>query len=214
LPVGGIKEKILAAKRAGIKEIILCSRNKKDIDEISPRYLKNLKINYVQTVDEVIEKASNSILDKIKGLFPKKDDSTPNNNSNKANMDATKFAALFAVLNLTAMESTKDGVHMSMEQAEQINTALADAVKAKADMTAAQTERDSVLTALNEIDPTVAAAEGHAAKVTAVKAKLAAKPGKQPTGNGGGDGGSPSADGVDWDAINNLPHNQAADQVV
>ena len=57
MPVGGIKEKILAAKRAGIKEIILCLRNKKDIEEINPSYLKDLKITYVQTVDEVIEKA-------------------------------------------------------------------------------------------------------------------------------------------------------------
>ncbi len=57
MPVGGIKEKILAAKRAGLKEIILCERNKKDIDEIDQRYLKDLKIHYVQTVDEVIEEA-------------------------------------------------------------------------------------------------------------------------------------------------------------
>lgn len=57
LPVGGIKEKILAAKRAGIKEIILCSRNKKDIDEIQDNYLKGLKIHYVERVDEVLETA-------------------------------------------------------------------------------------------------------------------------------------------------------------
>ncbi len=55
LPVGGIKEKILAAKRSGIKEIILCSRNKKDIDEIPEQYIKGLKINYVDTVDEVLD---------------------------------------------------------------------------------------------------------------------------------------------------------------
>ncbi len=42
LPVGGIKEKILAAKRANIKEIILCDENKRDIDEIKPEYLKGL----------------------------------------------------------------------------------------------------------------------------------------------------------------------------
>ena len=54
LPVGGIKEKILAAKRAGIKEIILCNRNKKDIDDIDPKYIKGLKINYVDNVEEVL----------------------------------------------------------------------------------------------------------------------------------------------------------------
>ncbi len=57
LPVGGIKEKILAAKRAGIKEILLCDRNRKDIGEIDDHYLKGLKIEYVKTVDEVLEKA-------------------------------------------------------------------------------------------------------------------------------------------------------------
>ncbi|MCK5701790.1 MAG: endopeptidase La, partial [Cyclobacteriaceae bacterium] len=57
LPVGGIKEKILAARRAGIKEIILCEKNKKDIDEIDATYLSSLNIHYVNTVDQVIELA-------------------------------------------------------------------------------------------------------------------------------------------------------------
>ena len=57
LPVGGIKEKILAAKRANIKELILCEKNRKDIDEINPRYLKGLKFSYVKTMDEVIQLA-------------------------------------------------------------------------------------------------------------------------------------------------------------
>lgn len=55
LPVGGIKEKILAAKRAGIVDIILCSKNRKDISEIPAVYLKDVKIHYVDTVDEVVE---------------------------------------------------------------------------------------------------------------------------------------------------------------
>ena len=55
LPVGGIKEKILAAKRAGIKEIILCSKNKKDIDEINVGYLKGLEFHYVSQMKEVID---------------------------------------------------------------------------------------------------------------------------------------------------------------
>lgn len=61
LPVGGIKEKILAAKRAGIKEIILPSKNKKDISEIKPVYIKDLKIHYADHVDEVVKIA---LLDK------------------------------------------------------------------------------------------------------------------------------------------------------
>ncbi len=55
LPVGGIKEKILAAKRANIKEIILCSENKQDIDEIKPDYIKGLTFHYVKEMSEVLQ---------------------------------------------------------------------------------------------------------------------------------------------------------------
>lgn len=54
LPVGGIKEKILAAKRAGIREIIMCNQNEKDIEEINAQYLKGLKFHYVDTAAEVL----------------------------------------------------------------------------------------------------------------------------------------------------------------
>ena len=57
LPVGGIREKILAAKRAGIKEINLCCENKKDIDDIKKEYLKGLKFHYVDHIKEVLETA-------------------------------------------------------------------------------------------------------------------------------------------------------------
>ncbi|MDV6170036.1 endopeptidase La [Flavobacterium sp. DG1-102-2] len=57
LPVGGIKEKILAAKRANIKEIILCHENKRDIDEIKPEYLEGLTFHYVKEMPEVIKYA-------------------------------------------------------------------------------------------------------------------------------------------------------------
>ena len=55
LPVGGIKEKILAAKRAGIKEIILCAENIRDIEEIPEIYLKGLEFHYVTDVFEVFD---------------------------------------------------------------------------------------------------------------------------------------------------------------
>ena len=55
LAVGGIKEKILAAKRAGVKEIILCEQNKKDVDEINKRYLKGLSFYYVNKMNDVID---------------------------------------------------------------------------------------------------------------------------------------------------------------
>ncbi|MEQ8304815.1 MAG: endopeptidase La [Cyclobacteriaceae bacterium] len=54
LPVGGIKEKILAAKRSGIKEIILSHKNKRDIDEIEKVYIRGLKFHFVDTVDQVL----------------------------------------------------------------------------------------------------------------------------------------------------------------
>lgn len=57
LPVGGIKEKILAAKRAKIKEIILCEENKKDIEEIKEEYLKGLSIHYVKEMHDVLDLA-------------------------------------------------------------------------------------------------------------------------------------------------------------
>jgi ATP-dependent Lon protease len=55
LPVGGIKEKILAAKRANIKEIILCQENKSDIEEIKPEYIDGLTFHYVKEMSEVID---------------------------------------------------------------------------------------------------------------------------------------------------------------
>ena len=64
LPVGGIKEKILAAKRANIKEIILCKSNRKDILEIKEDYIKDLKFHYVTEMQEVINLALTK--DKVK----------------------------------------------------------------------------------------------------------------------------------------------------
>jgi ATP-dependent Lon protease len=57
LPVGGIKEKVLAAKRAGLKEIILCAQNEKDVDEIEPAFIKGVKFHYVKNMSQVLEAA-------------------------------------------------------------------------------------------------------------------------------------------------------------
>ena len=64
LPVGGIKEKILAAKRANIKEIILCHENKSDIDEIKPEYIQGLTFHYVKEMSDVLKIAITD--DKVK----------------------------------------------------------------------------------------------------------------------------------------------------
>lgn len=55
LPVGGIKEKLLAATRAGVKDVILCEANRKDVEEIKKDYLKNLKVHYVSRMEDVID---------------------------------------------------------------------------------------------------------------------------------------------------------------
>lgn len=57
LPVGGIKEKILAAKRAGLKEIVLCAQNEKDVNEIDSNFIKGLVFHYVKTMQQVIDLA-------------------------------------------------------------------------------------------------------------------------------------------------------------
>jgi len=57
LPVGGIKEKILAAKRAGLKEIILCWQNEKDIEDIDPSFIRGMKFHYVKTLQQTLELA-------------------------------------------------------------------------------------------------------------------------------------------------------------
>ena len=57
LPVGGIKEKILAAKRAGIKTVILCKENEKHVDEITPEYIQGMKFEYVTRMTQVLDLA-------------------------------------------------------------------------------------------------------------------------------------------------------------
>jgi ATP-dependent Lon protease len=57
LPVGGIKEKVLAAKRAGIRDIIMCQQNEKDVEEINKDYIKGVKFHFVSEMHEVLELA-------------------------------------------------------------------------------------------------------------------------------------------------------------
>ena len=57
LPVGGIKEKVLAAKRAGLKDLILCWQNEKDVADINPDYIKGVRFHYVKQMSQVLELA-------------------------------------------------------------------------------------------------------------------------------------------------------------
>jgi ATP-dependent Lon protease len=72
LPVGGVKEKILAARRAGVKEIILCVKNRKDVEEVPANYIKDLSFHYVDTIDEVLAIAllPEKVKNPIKFVFP------------------------------------------------------------------------------------------------------------------------------------------------
>lgn len=80
LPVGGIKEKILAAKRADIKEVILCEENRKDIEEINESYIKGMNFHFVKEMNEVVELA-------LTNQRPKdyKDLHVPDESKNKVN---------------------------------------------------------------------------------------------------------------------------------
>lgn len=80
LPVGGIKEKILAAKRAGIKDIILSKQNKKDIQEIEPHYITDLTIHYVDKVEDVLAIAL--LPEKVKKALQFKIDMVPDSKLN------------------------------------------------------------------------------------------------------------------------------------
>jgi len=55
LPVGGIKEKVLAAKRSGIRDIIMCWQNQKDVEEINPKFISGISFHYVKTMHQVLE---------------------------------------------------------------------------------------------------------------------------------------------------------------
>jgi ATP-dependent Lon protease len=57
LPVGGIREKLLAARRAGITDIVICSENKRNVDEIKPEYLEGLTFHYVDDIKQVVDYA-------------------------------------------------------------------------------------------------------------------------------------------------------------
>jgi len=57
LPVGGIKEKVLAAKRSGVKTIILCKENEKDVNKIKSEYIKDIQFLYVESMSEVLDHA-------------------------------------------------------------------------------------------------------------------------------------------------------------
>ena len=79
LPVGGIKEKILAAKRAGIKDIIMCYKNRKDVEEVGEAYTQGLTFHYVDYVEEVLEIAllQEKVKNPLNFILPEEKKETP-----------------------------------------------------------------------------------------------------------------------------------------
>ena len=57
LPIGGLKEKLLAAKRAGKKKVLLCSKNKADVSKIDPKIIRSMEIVYADKIDDVVKEA-------------------------------------------------------------------------------------------------------------------------------------------------------------
>jgi ATP-dependent Lon protease len=57
LPVGGIKEKVLAAKRSGMKEVVMCWQNQKDVEEINPKFIAGMQFHYVKNMQQVLDVA-------------------------------------------------------------------------------------------------------------------------------------------------------------
>jgi ATP-dependent Lon protease len=76
LPVGGIKEKVLAAKRAGIKEVLIPKKNEKDYTEIEPSTLEGLKVSYLERMEDVLSQVleKTAIIDPAIKFAPRKKD--------------------------------------------------------------------------------------------------------------------------------------------
>ena len=169
----------------------------------------------VEAVDEesLFNRIWNRITNKQKEVTPK----------NKAEMK-TQFLNVNKVLTVENLESTADGVFLNETQLSEIENRLAldqqiiaERDTANAARDAAIAERDTANTNLvnamdpfNAIDASIASVESPEAKVLAIRALLSKKPATQPAGNMGKS--DPVSDGVEWDVINNLPHNKQVDK--
>lgn len=162
----------------------------------------------VEAVDE------ESLFDRIwKRIANKQKEVTP---KNKAEMKK-QFLNVNKVLNVDKLESTEEGVFLNETQLESFENRLALDQQIVAERDAAVAERDTALTNLSNafnpfdaIDPSIASAQTPEAKVLVIRALLSKKPSVQPAGNQ--DSSDPVSDGVEWDVINNLPHNKQVDQ--
>lgn len=170
-------------------------------------------VDSIGTLEDAILRASK--------LAPAKDEIT--NPKNKVKRSMKQFTKLNAVLGLESLESVEESVSLNEEQLDLVETALSEPDTISAERDSAITERDTVilerdaarteltnaLNSINAIDPTILGAETPEGKATAIRALLSSKPGAAPIGNLGST--DPIKDTVDWEAIDNLPHNKAVD---
>jgi hypothetical protein len=130
-----------------------------------------------------------------------------------------QFAKLNAVLGLESLESVDESVSLNEEQLDLVETALSEPDTISAERDQANTERDAArleltnaLTPIDAIDATIANATTPEEKATAIRAILSSKPGTAPTGNLEKGDPTKDTDDVDWEAIDNLPHNKSVDE--
>lgn len=128
-----------------------------------------------------------------------------------------QFLNVNSVLKVDKLESSGEGVFLNETQLELFENRLSQDQQIVAERDAAIAERDTARTELSNafnpfdaIDATIASAQTPEAKVLAIRALLAKKPSVQPAGNQ--DKSDPISDGVEWEVINNLPHNKQVDQ--
>ena len=128
-----------------------------------------------------------------------------------------QFLNVNKVLNVDKLESTEEGVFLNETQLESFENRLALDQQIVAERDTAVAERDTARTELTNafnpfdaIDPAIANAQTPEAKAQAIRALLSKKPSVQPSGNQ--DSSDPVSDGIEWDVINNLPHNKQVDQ--
>lgn len=207
----------LSAKEAvdlGLVDELIPTKNKKAV--LTNKMVAMMKANGLPVPVQSSEPNQNpEWFDAAREFFTKK---------NKAKMNKEN-SFVNSVLGVEGFELKENKVFLSQEDLAKINAELKTKSDAIASMT---TERDSAVTAqtnaenaltaftdkVNELDPAVAEAPDADAKVNAIKEKLASRPAAAPASPQGGNGGESITDSVDWNAIDNLPHNQLADHEV
>lgn len=136
---------------------------------------------------------------------------TPNNSKKMKK----QFLNVNKVLSVENLESNDDkGVYLNEEQLELLENRLNAVATVEKERDTAQENYNGVVNSLDEIDTTVKEAKTDDEKVNAVRALLAKKPGSKPAGNKSGKDNGGNADDVDWNEIDNLPHNKEADEIL